>query len=427
MCGLVGMVGTLEHKHKQAMKELLFLDTLRGKDSTGLAAVKRNRSVLTRKMTIPGYEFIEHPLVERAMSHNDQLWIGHNRFKTTGDISRSNAHPFEVLDDQGDIILIGAHNGTLTNKYELDRLIGGDKLDTDSEALFNYLTIAPTFKEAIGKARGAWSLVFWDPTTDSLHFLRNEERPLVYAYSKDHKVLVWASEAWMLINACRRNGVELAQNDKGLSCYSTVTDNLYTLEIPQKEGTELPELKREGGFTGLPVSTFQQGRGQWNSWWSNGHDDNWDDEGPVKEAAKAANEKGKAKGTEGNVVTLGYPPRNAPAFRGLNGKPLTGDALELALAGGCRWCGNTLALTDKYTFIEEDAPVCLHCVYDNHPKDGDRVRRGEDDDDLAGIFDELDEDEDFDPAFGVPYSEGSPEYERLMHAAATRAASKAIG
>lgn len=231
MCGLVGMVGTLAWKHKKAMAELLFLDTLRGRDSTGLAAVARNREVTLRKMTVPGCEFIEYPAVEKMMKHDDQLWIGHNRFKTTGDVSKANAHPFQVLDNEGDIILVGAHNGTLENKSEIERQLG-QKFDTDSEGLFNLLTEAPNFKAAINKLRGAWSLVFWDPTTDTVNFCRNKERPLVFAFTKDRKVMVWASEAWMILAACRRNDIELETNDKGQTCWSTLSDYLYTLEIP---------------------------------------------------------------------------------------------------------------------------------------------------------------------------------------------------
>jgi len=65
------MAGFLEYKHKQVMKDLFFLNTLRGKDSTGLTAVNRDRTVLTRKLTVPGYEFIEYPMVEKAMNHAD--------------------------------------------------------------------------------------------------------------------------------------------------------------------------------------------------------------------------------------------------------------------------------------------------------------------------------------------------------------------
>jgi predicted glutamine amidotransferase len=411
LCGLVGFAGFLEYKHKNAMKELLFLDTLRGKDSTGLAAVDRDRRVSTRKFTVPGYEFIEYPAVERAMCHADQLWIGHNRFKTSGNISKANAHPFEVLDEDGDILLVGAHNGTLINKYELDHLVG-DKFDTDSETLFNWLVEAPDFKEAISKVKGAWSLTWWDPTTDSLHFLRNEERPLTYAFTKDHKAVVWASEAWMIINACRRNGVELARNDKGLSCFSTVENTLYTLPIPQERDKALPDFTREGGYTGAPVTNFPQYRHH-GSWWS---DENWKEE-PNKDAKGAEETKTTGTTDERKVVTLGL-----PRYKGFQGKQLDAKELRKVLDRGCVWCKDKFEKNAGFGFLEEDAAVCHKCLNDLHPKDGDRVRRDDD-----PYYDELDDDLPFDLderpggvfVDGTFVQKDSPEYRRLIDAAVT--------
>lgn len=414
MCGLVGMAGFLERKHKEALKDMIFLNTLRGKDSTGISIVHRDRTVATRKMTVPGYEFIEHPLVEKSFQFGDQLWLAHGRYKTYGDVSKANAHPFEVVDNEGDIYLVGAHNGTLENKYELERLLEGEKFDTDSEALFNWLAEAPSFKEAIGKLKGAWSLVWWDPTTDSLHFCRNKERPMFFAWTKDHKVLVWASEAWMLINACRRNGVELLQNDRGLSTYATNEDTLYTLEIPQERDKELPELRREGGYTGAPVKKFQHWYGREGSdygpnWWN--RDKEADEEGEKK--AAVGGKETKADGSQTNVVTLGFPDQT----RGFKGEVISKQKLDAIKASGCGWCHDKLDVGKVTAFLSEDTLVCVHCMRDTHPKpDGDCVRRFEE-----GDYDpDLDDDLPFDltekgkeTQRGGP-SENSKEYKQLL-------------
>lgn len=368
MCGLVGMAGMLEHKHRLAMKELLYLNTLRGKDSTGLSVIDRDRGIRTRKYAVPGYEFIEFPQVDKIMSHADQVWIGHNRFRTTGLVNKANAHPFEVVDDDGDVLLVGAHNGTLENKYEIERELDGVRFDTDSEALFNLLADQATYKEAIAKLRGAWSLVWWDAYTDSIHFCRNDQRPLVYAFQKDRKVIIWASEAWMLLAACRRNGIELAANDKGMSCWATVVDHLYTLEIPQERDKELPELKREGGFSGAPKRGFQfgySGQGAAHSpWWDD--DPNWDED-LVKKAAEETSEKGKTTSEKtGEVVTLG-----APHCRGYKGESISKENLDKILKKGCVW--NGCEIKNVYAFVDPTAVVCGRCMHDMHPKDGDRV------------------------------------------------------
>jgi len=375
MCGLVGMAGTLEYKHKQVMKDLLFLNSLRGRDSTGLTAIKRDRTVLTRKMTVPGYEFIEHPSVEKAMSFNDQLWIGHGRFKTTGEITRANAHPFEVLDEDGDVFLVGAHNGTLVNKYEIQNKLKGDKFDTDSETLFNWLAEAPNYKEAIAKLRGAWSLVWWDPTVDSVHFCRNDERPLTYAYTKDRKAVVWASEAWMIINACSRNGLELEKSDRGFSCYATLPDHLYTLPIPQRIGEELPDLKREGGYTGESGTPFQTGfdykRG--NSWWDN----------PKKDEKKTPQREKEATSTSSpkSVIDLG---NTQGKVRGYGGVLISIEDLDNIKAKGCGWCNNEIPDGTIFSFLSEDSLCCVRCMRDTHPKTKENTNQDTDplDDDL---------------------------------------------
>jgi predicted glutamine amidotransferase len=410
MCGLVGMMGTLEYKHKQAMRDLFFLNTLRGKDSTGLSSISRDKQVRTRKMTVPGYEFIEFPVVDKAMCHNDQLWIGHGRYKTTGEVSRANAHPFEVLDEDNLVMLVGAHNGTLTNKYELERELN-DKYDTDSEALFNWLVEAPNYKDAIKKLRGAWSLVWWDPMMDKLHFCRNDERPMTYAFTKDGKVLVWASEAWMIINACRRNGVELAKNDAGLSCYATLPDNLYSFDIPQERDKVLPEFVREGGYVGQPTKTFQQagwfhGKERWEDWWDDPNSPPSEQE-REKQAAKAKKEgKADKPKSKDNVVTFG-------GIKGFEGKYITLAEFDAIKRKGCAWCKKNIPDKMTFAFLDEENLCCSVCIADKHPK-GECLRRGED---------ELDDEIPFEltEKGNNVRQEDTAEYKHIIKAAAAKA------
>lgn len=415
MCGLVGAAGTLTYNHKKVMLDLLFLDSLRGRDSTGLAAVKRNREIMIRKQTVPGYEFIEIPTVYRMMENNDMVWMGHNRFKTQGEITRANAHPFEVLDEDGDVLLVGAHNGTLNNKYEIERKIG-EKFDTDSEGLFHLLTTAPNFKEGINELRGAWSLTFWDATTNTLHFCRNKERPLVYAFTKDRKVVFWASEGWMLYNAAKRNNVELAENDKGMSVYATLPESLYSLEIPEEKDKELGAFVREGGYSGAQGAWFQPKRDWGTNWWDDDEDEDDNirylpsakDKEKQEESEKRKEEARKAEEEdEKKIITLGTP--NDPLFskRGFKGEALTEKQLKEIVDGGCAWCGDKFKDGQKFAFIEEKAVICHHCMYDGHPKsvDGGRVRRSSKDN---------------------PPQEGSVEHERLIAAAAV-SAKKTVG
>lgn len=413
MCGLFGMIGFLEHKHKDALKEMMFLSALRGKDSTGLSCVSRDKQVITRKMTVPSYEFLEYPVVERSMKFADQLWMGHTRWKTTGAVSKSNAHPFEIVDEDDEVLLVGTHNGTLQNKWEIEGKLKGERFDTDSEALFNWLVEAKDYKTAIKTLKGAWSLVWWDPTADAVHFCRNNERPLCFAFTEDRKVLVYASEAWMIINACRRNGVPLEKNDKGLSCYSTLVDNLYTIKIPQERNVSLPEMTREGGYTGAPVKNFQT---NWNRIWGNEleHDPAWwnDDEEGKKETTSGGEKEKTDRETGKNVVTLGYPP-NHENYKGFNGQMLSEKEFKAIRAKGCVWCKDKIKEGVLFGFLSEEEMVCVHCLRDTHPKGSCIVANDALDDDVP--FDLTDKGVD------LLSSTASPEARRILTAAKVKA------
>lgn len=200
MCGLVGIAGAVTGDHEKAFKTLLILDSLRGVDSTGIATIPRQGEAKIAKQLGNPYELIEHPSFNRALMGMHRVLIGHNRWATVGGISRRTAHPFQV----GEII--GAHNGTLTNKYQL---LDSTDFTVDSENLFHHIH-KKGLRDAMDVAIGAWSLTWWDEIEESVHFLRNKERPLFYAF--DNKGLLWwASESWMLHIASSRHNFTLSK------------------------------------------------------------------------------------------------------------------------------------------------------------------------------------------------------------------------
>lgn len=363
MCGLVGMAGDLGIKERDVMKDLLFLNSLRGKDSTGVATVSRRREVDLRKMTIPGYEFIDQGFINQLLTSTDQLWLGHGRFKTVGTVSKANAHPFWVYDKKKPdvIVLAGAHNGTLSNKWEIENLLDKESFGTDSEALLNLISKMGV-KDAIAEARGAWAITYWDPYTDSINFIRNKERPLYYAMSENQKTLFWASEAWMIYNACARNDVKLLLDDKGISIRSFAEDHHYCWAIPQKyEVFEAPV--RQGGVVGKPDPVFQ-GRSQYAA--NDYRDTFWkklDEEAAKREEeGKKQGEKTEEKG-EKEVITIGNPPQER-VVQGHNGKPLKESELKKLIAAGCVFCGD--AFTNGYGWADPSSPVCKNCVNGSH-------------------------------------------------------------
>lgn len=241
MCGLVGIAGDINAPLEKVFKTMLILDSLRGTDSTGVGAIGRhNEPIIAKQMGNP-YELMDHSTFTRAMSKLNRALIGHNRFATQGGVNRANAHPYEFE------TLIGAHNGTLTNKYKLD-----DSADykVDSQNLYHHIN-KNGLKHAINLIEGAWSLVWWDKVEETLNFLRNKERPMWITKTKDGKTLLWASEAWMVEVACMRERVEIQD------IIETEVDIHYAFDIPKnainQEYVGKPRVQEVKGFK--PVAT----------------------------------------------------------------------------------------------------------------------------------------------------------------------------
>lgn len=201
MCGIVGAAGALAFKEEKVVKNLLILDSLRGIDSTGVAAIPRVGEVKIAKELGNPFNLLDSRSLDRALTGMQRAIIGHNRFATQGIVSKRNAHPFEFD------TLVGVHNGTLKNKYKLK---DSKNFTVDSENLYHHIN-ENGLRDAINIIDGAWALVWWDKMEESINFLRNNERPLYLTRTKDGKVMFWASELWMLQVACSREGVEIEQ------------------------------------------------------------------------------------------------------------------------------------------------------------------------------------------------------------------------
>lgn len=216
MCGLVGVMGNITAKEKKVLHDLLHVDVLRGKHSTGIATVGRNNNVTVVKRAMNPIDFYDMKPVASALGQGLNCVIGHNRYATKGAVNNVNAHPFEFSH------VVGAHNGTLHSTWGLE---GDKEFDVDSECLYNHINIKGV-DDAFQKASGAFALTWYDSDTNNLHFLRNDKRPMCYCYSKDFATLYWASEAWMLYGTLARNGVEHTD------IVSTKEDTLYTFAVP---------------------------------------------------------------------------------------------------------------------------------------------------------------------------------------------------
>jgi len=177
----------------------LIVDSLRGIDSTGVAVIPRSTGdARIAKAVGDPFQLIDTHAFGEAFKGMNRVCIGHNRWGTVGKNTRANAHPFDFDS------LVGAHNGTLTSKWEIP---GGNKWDVDSQALYSYMD-EKGVKKLMDYMKGAWALVWWDKLEETINFLRNKERSLYLAFTEDGKAVFWASEAWMLTGVLGRHDIK---------------------------------------------------------------------------------------------------------------------------------------------------------------------------------------------------------------------------
>jgi hypothetical protein len=203
MCGIVGIAGDINAGHRDAFKDLLRVCQVRGRDSTGAFSVNNTGVTGFVKTVGTPEQLLDTKSYDKIVDvTNAKIMVGHCRAKTFGAVTGRNAHPFEH-----DHIL-GVHNGTLRGHYNMS---GASTFEVDSDFLFSKIS-KEGVRETIPQMQGAWALVWYDSNEKTLNFLRNAERPLWFGYTEDKKVMIWASEPWM-INAFSRDKYKLFQGD----------------------------------------------------------------------------------------------------------------------------------------------------------------------------------------------------------------------
>lgn len=201
MCGIVGVAspGPMSVQMKEFFQSLLFHDVVRGHHATGVAAVDTlDRSLTVEKKAIPAPVFLANEEIMDNLfhyKHNFNIYIGHNRWATSGTKDADmNAHPFIHSD------VVGVHNGSLRNQRLLD-----DHKDfvVDSDNLFFHLN-KNGLEDTVKKTDGAYALCWYDKRDNTLNFIHNGERPLALG-KLTNGCYVWASEFGMLTWLVRRH------------------------------------------------------------------------------------------------------------------------------------------------------------------------------------------------------------------------------
>lgn len=211
MCGLVGVASSERHKNSKARKEALFdaiwMNTLRGDHSTGLAAVRIGQETgepLVYKRAVSGPDFLQMTPARKILDDIDQfsMLIGHNRYSTIGNQTNGNAHPFQF-----DHITF-AHNGHITNHGALLPLGKHCPIYVDSASAAMAMALVGE-QEVLEKAQGAFAFVWHNAKDGTLNFARNSSRPLKFCYVKGENTMWWMSERTMLVSVLDRNNIPI--------------------------------------------------------------------------------------------------------------------------------------------------------------------------------------------------------------------------
>lgn len=251
MCGLVGMASSnILPQDKKMFDLLLHVDQIRGEHSTGVAAVDKDGKCEVYKKALAASDFMQLKGYSRVRLFADTLLLGHNRYATMGAKDDNNAHPFQ----HGTITL--AHNGTLDNKYCVMGAADQTRFETDSETIC-YALDKFKEKDILENLEGAYALVWHDSADNTLHFARNNERPLYMGFIGND--LVWASERAMLILAAEHDKTTV----RNIELLPVGHHRIYNLDA-LSEGYEKEEFTPKKAWT--QRSSRGGSRGQTNSW-----------------------------------------------------------------------------------------------------------------------------------------------------------------
>lgn len=194
MCGIWGAVSKGNSlsatEVDKILPQLLIAGSLRGTDGAGLFSVHKDFSINVTKKEYNSFfllyekQFEEH---KKKIWNNGIAYFGHNRAATKGKISDKNTHPFET----NNIVLV--HNGTITSglgeyisKHEVDSACLAEMIDNLGMV------------EVSKRVTMAYALVWFDKRDNTLHFCRNNERPLhivetnsTYFFSSEKEMINW--------------------------------------------------------------------------------------------------------------------------------------------------------------------------------------------------------------------------------------------
>lgn len=250
MCGIAGIYSA-EHASETLFNALIMLQH-RGQDGAGIATIDDSTMYMRRRNGLLNEVFKETRHLEGLKGN---MGIGHLRYPTAGSNSASECQPFYVNSPFG---LALAHNGNLTNAYELrEELFAKERrhinTGSDSEVLLNYLAlylqncnasnpdeIFAAVSKLFKKCMGAYSVVSLMVNVGMLAFRDpNAIRPLILGsrHSSAGKEYMLASESAALI---ANNFVIERDLDAGEAIFIDMQGNIFSQNCAEEDASKNP-------------------------------------------------------------------------------------------------------------------------------------------------------------------------------------------
>lgn len=366
MCGLVGVAGSIDTKTVSAFNDLLVINSIRGMHSTGVASVRRGdpgEADVLKSVGPPSF-LQEMKSYEKVVTVGRMVLIGHGRHATVGNINHANAHPFQFN------TIVGAHNGTIP--WNAKRALPDhDNFGTDSEALYNSINNNGIVNTIGMLDDGAWALTYYDKVNHTMNLLRNDKRPLAYAFSEDRKTLWWASEGDMLSFVLGRHNIKIHEDE----FWEMPTDELRTWDVPDNNQPfgdfHYTEVKKKEVVKHEP-RFFPGSRGYGHNSYGYYDPDDWSDTPWAdKKADKGSAETEKSSHSfaepvgEDNQVTGKH-----ATLRIAPGVTITRTQYETRTHCVCASCDKiidwdaVIRRHEKVSFIDHNSFMCEECVDD---------------------------------------------------------------
>lgn len=263
MCGLSGAAGSIIYSDEKVCRDLLWYNTLRGVDATGVATIPRDGRAKWKIAKAPTSTdmFIEMRRYTDVMSGQHRVVLQHNRKATGGGKGEGFAHPWDFTH------IVGAHNGSIQGS-DLKDVPGAENALLDSHGLLNAIDLhgpVETFKNLVHYDNGtefsnAWALTWFDKTDGSMNFLRNWKRPLHVVFNEKHTTMYWSSEVGHLKSAVSRNGVKRAEGEK---IFSVPVDTWIKFTLPGYDKVFDKPLARKISYKSPVVYSHNGGSGHY--------------------------------------------------------------------------------------------------------------------------------------------------------------------